>query len=65
MENEDRLERDKKQLNDLSAQKGIRSALGILPVWSGSSLCTLWVAKDPNFLLLDGEDWSDCRYTGW
>ena len=32
--------------------------LGILPVWSESSLCTQWVAKDPSFLRADRED---CR----
>ena len=34
----------------------------IRPVWSESSLCTQWVAKDPSFLLADSED-SD--QTGW
>ena len=24
-----------------------------------SSLCTLWVAKDPNILEMDSKDWSD------
>ena len=32
---------------------------GIRPVWSESSLCTQWVAKDPRFLHADSEDWSD------
>ena len=32
----------------------------IRPVWSESSLCALWVAKDPNFLLADSEDPSLC-----
>ena len=32
---------------------------GIRPVWSESSLCTQWVAKDPSFLHADSEDWSD------
>ena len=31
-------------------------SLGIRPVWSKSSLCTQWVAKDPNFLHADSED---------
>ena len=37
---------------------------GLRPVWSESSLslCTQWVAKDPSFLHVDGED-SD--QTGW
>ena len=34
-------------------------SLGICPVWSESSLCTQWVAKDPSFLQADSEDWSD------
>ena len=29
---------------------------GICPVWSESSLCVLWVAKDPSFLQADSED---------
>ena len=39
--------------------------LGICPVWSESSLCAQWVAKDPGFLHADSEDtdqtglWSD------
>ena len=36
--------------------------LGIHPVWSETSLCALWVAKDPSFLQADSED-SD--QTGW
>ena len=34
-------------------------SLGIRPVWSVSSLCTQWVAKDLSFLHADSEDWSD------
>ena len=34
-------------------------SLGIRPVWSESSLCAQWVAKDPTFLHADSEDWSD------
>ena len=34
-------------------------SLGIRPVWSESSLCAQWVAKDPFFLHADSEDWSD------
>ena len=37
-------------------------SLGIYPVWSESSLCTQWIAKDPRFLHADNED-SD--QTGW
>ena len=33
-----------------------RISLGIHPVWSWSSLCTLWVAKNPRFLHADSED---------
>ena len=31
-------------------------SLGIRPVWSESSLCAQWVAKDPSFLHADKED---------
>ena len=31
-------------------------SLGIRPVWSESSLCAQWVAKDPRFLHADSED---------
>ena len=31
-------------------------SLGICPVWSESSLCTQWVAKDASFLHADSED---------
>ena len=34
----------------------IQISLVIHPVWSESSLCTLWVAKDPLFLHADSED---------
>ena len=34
-------------------------SLGIRPVWSESSLCAQWVAKDPRFLHANSEDWSD------
>ena len=37
-------------------------SLGICPVWSVSSLCAQWVAKDPSFLHADSED-SGCP--GW
>ena len=33
-----------------------RISLGILPVWSESSLRAKWVAKDPMFLKADSED---------
>ena len=31
-------------------------SLGIRPVWSESSLCAQWAAKDPSFLHADSED---------
>ena len=31
-------------------------SLGICPVWSESSLCAQWAAKDPSFLQADSED---------
>ena len=34
-------------------------SLGIRPVWSESSLCAQWVAKDTSFLHADSEDSSD------
>ena len=34
-------------------------SLGIRPVWSESSLCIESVAKGPNFLHADSEDWSN------
>ena len=37
-------------------------SLGICPVWSESSLCAQWVAKDPSFLHADSEDTDQ---TGW
>ena len=37
----------------------IQISLGICPVWSESSLCTQWVAKDPSFLHADSGLWSD------
>ena len=39
-----------------------QTSLDIRPVWSESSLCAQWVAKDPSFLHADSED-SD--QTGW
>ena len=33
-----------------------RISLGIRPVWSESSLCTQWVAKDHSFLHADSKD---------
>ena len=39
-------------------------SLGISPVWSESSLCALWVAKDPYCLQADSEDWSVWAFAG-
>ena len=36
-------------------------SLGIRPVWSESSLCAQWVAKDPRFLHTDSEDYQTER----
>ena len=46
---------------DKTNQVSVRPAktqisLGIRPVWSESSLCVQWVAKDPSFLHADSED---------
>ena len=32
--------------------------MAVRPVWSESSLCAQWVAKDLSFLHVDSEDWS-------
>ena len=32
-------------------------SLGIRPVWSESSLCVKWVAKDPSFLNANSQDY--------
>ena len=42
------------QLTERPAKAQIN--LGIRPVWSESSLCAQWVAKDPSFLHVDSED---------
>ena len=39
-----------------SAQRRLRSAWAPRPVWSESSLCSQWVAKDPSFRHVDSED---------
>ena len=44
--------------NDVRPAK-TQISLRIRPVWSESSLCAQWVAKDPSFLHADSEDWSD------
>ena len=43
-------------------QRHRSASLGIRPVWSESSLCTEWVAKDPRFLHVDSEDWPNWAY---
>ena len=50
--------------HDKTNKMSVRTAttqisLGILPVWSQSSLCTQWAAKDPSFLHADSKDLSD------
>ena len=41
-------------------------SLGICPVWSESSQCAQWVAKDPMFLYADSEDSDQTgRMPGW
>ena len=37
----------------------------ICPVWSESSLCTQWVAKDPSFLNADSEDTNQTGLMPW
>ena len=39
--------------------------LGMPPVWSESSLCVHWVAKDPRFLHADSEDSDQTGCPGW
>ena len=39
-------------------------SLGICPVWSESSMCAQWVAKDPSFLHADSDEssnWADAQ----
>ena len=42
--------------NAVVRQAKIQFSLGIRPVWSESSLCVQWVAKDPSFLNADSDD---------
>ena len=47
--------------HDKTSKMSVRTAktqlsLGIRPVWSESSLCAQWVAKDPSFLYADSKD---------
>ena len=62
-----RSERKYEPRQDKTNKMSVRPAktqisLGIRPVWSESSLCAQWVAKDPRFLHGDSEDWSDWVY---
>ena len=48
-----------------SQQSGMCTLRRLRPSWASaqsdqSSLCAQWVAKDPNVLHADSEDWSDC-----
>ena len=43
-----------KQTSDLCPGK-IQNSLGIDPVWSDSSLCALWVAKDSDLFQADSK----------
>ena len=38
-------------------QAKIQISLGIRPVWSESSVCAQWVAKDHSFLHAYNKDW--------
>ena len=40
-------------------------SLGIRPVWSETSPCAQWVAKDPSFLHADSKDWSQMPRLIW
>ena len=56
------------QRHDKSNKMSVRPAktqlnLGIRPVWSESSLCAQWVAKDPIFLHADSEDFDQTGHT--
>ena len=47
--------------NRMSVPQGkTQISLGIRPVWSESSLCAQWVAKDPSFLHADS-DWANAQ----
>ena len=55
------LRRKHEQRLDKTNKMNVRPAktqisLGIRPVWSESSLCAQWVAKNPSFLRADSED---------
>ena len=51
------MSRDTKQNNKVTVSPAkTQISLGIRPVWSESSLCAQWVAKDPRFPHADSED---------
>ena len=50
------LPRDKTNKMTQCGAVKIQISLGICPIWSESSLCAYWVAKDPSFLHADSED---------
>ena len=57
---EDRFEPQHDKINNVAVFSAkTQISLGIRPVWSYSSLCTQWVAKDQRFHHADSEDWSD------
>ena len=51
-----RLIRDMKPTEWVCPPAKTQISLGFRPVWSESSLCAQWVAKDPMFLHADSED---------
>ena len=57
--------------HDKTNNVAVRSAktqisLGIRPVWSESSLCAQWLAKDPSFFHVDSEDFDQTgRMPSW
>ena len=55
MNSVDELRHDKTNKMSVRPAK-TRISLGIRQVWSESSLCTQWVAKDPSFLHADSKD---------
>ena len=44
------------QQSECAHSENLQVSLGIRPVWTYSSLCTQWVAKDPSFLHADSKD---------
>ena len=55
------MQQDTEPWHDNTNKISVRQAktqvsLGFRPVWTESSLCAQWVAKDPRFLHADSED---------